>query len=364
MPEEYVVSGTIVYGDDFEVREGYLVVRDGKIREIGFDRISSNNSITGLICPAFINAHTHMGDSIAKDLPYMPLADLVAPPDGLKHRILGAARPEEISAGMTSTLADMAATGTCHCVDFRENGVAGVRMLRDVAGERATIMGRITGTDTAEDVLRVADGLGVSGANDMPRDVLFSLAERAKTAGRPLGIHAGELNDSDIGKALEISPDFLVHMTHAGPTDIKKTMDSDIPVVVCPRSNALTGVGLPPVRSLVDGGVKLALGTDNVMLNGPDMFREMEWTSKAFLHDDAYTLRMATLNGAELLGCGRTRGSLLAGKEADILVLNQDSDNLRYSRNVLGSIVRRARPDDISYTIIGGRIWQNSSKRS
>jgi cytosine/adenosine deaminase-related metal-dependent hydrolase len=362
MPEEYVVSGTLLYGDDFEVREGYLVVREGKIREVGFDR--TRGDIHGLICPAFINAHTHLGDSIAKDLPYMPLADLVAPPDGLKHRILRAASPEEIKAGMVSSLADMAVTGTCHCVDFRENGAAGARLLREVAGDRATIMGRIMGEDTLEDVLRASDGLGLSGANDMPRDVLLRLAAGAKGAGKLVGIHAGELNDTDIPGALEIEPDFLVHMTHAGPGDILKTADLGIPVAVCPRSNALTGVGLPPLRAMVDAGIPLALGTDNIMLNGPDMFREMEWASKAFLHNDAYTLTMATLNGARLMGCDGSRGSILPGKAADLLVLSQDSDNLKHSRNLLSSLVRRARPDDISYTITGGKIWQNCSRRS
>ncbi|HMK47402.1 MAG TPA: amidohydrolase family protein [Methanocella sp.] len=362
MPEEYVVSGTIVYGDDFEVRDGYVAVRGGKIREVGFDR--TRGDIHGLVCPAFINAHTHMGDSIAKDLPYMPLADLVAPPDGLKHRILRDAASEDLQNCMISTLADMAATGTCHCIDFRESGVAGAKLLRGVAGNRATIMGRVAGDDTPEDVLKIADGLGISGAGDISRDLLLEWAGKASRAGKLVGIHAGEAGRGDIGPALEASPDFLVHLTHAGAGDIRKVADADIPVVICSRSNAATGAGFPPLMKMVSAGLLLALGTDNVMLNGPDMFREMEWTSKAFLHNDAYTLRMATLNGAELLGCGEAKGSIITGKDADMLVLNQNSDNLKCSRNPLSSIVRRARPDDIEHTIIGGRIWQKSSRKS
>ena len=362
MPEDYIVSGTIVYGDDFEVRDGYVAVRGDKIREVGFDR--TRGEVQGLVCPAFINAHTHVGDSIAKDLPYMPLADLVAPPDGLKHRILRGAEPEDLQRCMASTLADMVATGTCHCIDFRENGAAGVQMLRGIAGNRATIMGRVAGSDTPEDVLKVADGMGISGAGDVSRDLLLEWADKARGAGKLVGIHAGEAGRDDIDPALEASPDFLVHLTHADIDDIRKIADSDIPIVVCPRSNVMTGVGLPPLRKMAGAGLLLALGTDNIMLNGPDMFREMEWVSKTFLHDDAYTLRMATLNGAELLGCGEARGSIITGKDADMLVLNQNSDNLKCSRNPLSSIVRRARPDDIKHTIVGGRIWQKSSRKS
>ena len=109
MPHEYIVSGTILYGDDFEPREGYVVISGRKIKEIGFERHDSE--VSGLICPAFINAHTHVGDSIAKDLPYMPLVDLVAPPDGLKHKILGAASAAEISEGIKATLGRHAAHG-------------------------------------------------------------------------------------------------------------------------------------------------------------------------------------------------------------------------------------------------------------
>ena len=361
MPGELIVSGTIVYGDDFEVREGYLVVRDGRIREVGSGKMHSQ--LEGLVCPAFVNAHTHVGDSIAKDLPYMPLDSLVKPPDGLKHRILGAASPGEIAAGIRSTLADAWATGTAHVADFRESGAAGARLLREIAGDRATILGRVAGDDTVEDVLRHADGLGFSGANDIPRDALFSMAEKARNAGKLVGIHAGELDRSDVEAALELGPDFLVHMTHAGPEDIGRAADRGVPVVVCPRSNAATGAGSPPIRRMREAGLCLALGTDNAMINSPDMFAEMEWASKAYLHDDLYTLKMATLNGARLLGKGRSKGSILEGKDADVLVLDQGTDNLRCSKNLLSSIVRRARPDDIKYAICGGTLWRKSSTR-
>lgn len=361
MPAELIVSGAIIYGDNFEAREGYLVVSDGKIKEVGFDRVDAE--IEGLICPAFINAHTHVGDSIAKDLPYMPLDELVKPPDGLKHRLLAAASREEIASGIASTLADAMATGTCHIADFRENGVDGTRILREIAGDQATILGRATESDTAGDVLRYADGLGLSGANDIPRDLLFSMAEIAKKSGKIVGIHAGELNRSDIETALDLMPDFVVHMTHASPEDMRKAACADVPVVVCPRSNAATGVGIPPVRQMREAGLCLALGTDNAMINSTDMFAEMAWASKAFLHEDAYTLAMATLNGARLLGKDRSKGSLVEGKDADILVLDRSTNNLRFSRNLLSSIVRRARPDDIKYTICGGKIWQKFSRK-
>ena len=254
----------------------------------------------------------------------------------------------------------MRRTGTFNFIDFRENGAAGARLLRELAGDRAMILGRLARDDTIDDVLKESDGVGISSARDVPEDALRAIVEKAKNNHKTVGIHAGELNRKDIDTAIDIMPDFLVHMTQAVASDIQRTADRDIPVVVCPRSNAITGVGLPPVKAMRDAGIDLALGTDNVMLNSPDMFAEMSWIAKAFLHDDTYTLKMATLNGARLLG--KNAGSIEAGKDADLLVINQMSDNLKGSKNLLSSVVRRARPDDISYFIDEGRLWRNYSR--
>lgn len=359
MSGEYVVSGPLLHGDDFELREGYVVISGSTIKEVGFERCDSD--IHGLICPAFVNAHTHLGDSIVKDPPFMPLVDLVAPPDGLKHRVLNGASPGDIAGGIRSALDVMRHTGTCHCIDFRENGAEGARLLREVAGKKATVLGRLAPGDTIESVLAEADGIGVSSTRDLPQGVPEAIAEKAKKAGKIIGIHAGELNRDDIDTAIDIMPDFLVHMTQAVARDLRRTADLGIPVVACPRSNAMTGVGLPPLKKMSEAGVTLALGTDNAMLNAPDMFREMEWANKLFLHDDAVTLRMATLNGARLARLNK--GSIVPGKDADLLVFDLKSDTFKCSQNLLSTVVRRAGPDDIGYFIGEGKAWRNSSKR-
>jgi len=362
MPRELTVSGPIIYGDDLELREGYVIVSGRTIKEVGFDR--SDGDITGLICPAFINAHTHVGDSLAKDLPYLPLAELVAPPDGLKHRILNAASRGEVADGIGTTLGEMRRTGTCHFIDFRENGAAGAKLLRELAGEKATVLGRLAPGDTIGDVLDAGDGIGISSCADMPGDVLRAIVESAKKSRKIVGIHAGELNRKDIKKAIDIMPDFLVHMTQAIAPDIRRAAGEGLPVVVCPRSNAMTGVGMPPVKKMREAGILLALGTDNVMLNGPDMLREMEWASKLFLHDDAYALKMATLNAAKVARLDGSKGSILPGKDADLIVFDVGSDTFKCSKNLLSTVVRRARPDDMSYFIDEGNVWQSYSRRS
>ena len=73
--EETVLSGTVIYGDDFDIVQGYVCLKDGIITEVGEGRVDCD--LEGIICPRFINAHTHLGDSVAKDPPFMDLRSLV-----------------------------------------------------------------------------------------------------------------------------------------------------------------------------------------------------------------------------------------------------------------------------------------------
>ncbi len=120
-----------------------------------------------------------------------------------------------------------------------------------------------------------------------------------------------------------------------------------LPVVVCPRSNLMTDVGLPDVRRMIDLGITVGVGTDNVMLNSPNMFEEMQLISKALLHDDRQVFKMCTLNGAEIMGIDQMTGSICEGKEGRVMVLDRQSNNLWGTQNPMASVVRRARPSDI-----------------
>ena len=51
-------------------------------------------------------------------------------------------------------------------------------------------------------------------------------------------------------------------------------------IVVCPRANAALNVGVAPLNKMFNLGINPLLGTDNVMLNSPDMLRELEFSLK------------------------------------------------------------------------------------
>jgi cytosine/adenosine deaminase-related metal-dependent hydrolase len=336
-----ILEGTVLCGRDFEPVEGRVVVEDGTIMEIEEASVDS----TDVILPAFVNAHTHIGDSIAKEAGAgLSLDDLVAPPDGLKHRLLRQASAEEKIAAMRRSLEYMQAGGQAAFIEFREGGVDGVDAIHD-ALDGLDIEGVVLGRET-EAAMEAADGFGASGARDADFDYLRNAT---RGAAKLFGIHAGERDAADINPALDLDPDFLVHMVHPKPLHLERVEDKKIPIVVCPRSNLVTNVGVPPLRDLLDR-TTVALGTDNVMLNSPSMFREMEFANKLTDATAKEVLRMATVNGAEIadLNCGLVE----PGRDAKLLVLDGDTDNLAGARDLVRAVVRRAGHADVKRVVL------------
>ena len=155
-----VYSGLALTGSALECRPADIVVERGRIVAVE----ERTRAPARWICPSFFNAHTHLGDTIAMDAPADgDLASLVAPPDGLKHRLLGAAAGADCVAGMRESVCRMVRGGTGGFADFREGGARGVGLLRDaVAGLpcRAVILGRDGGEEAA-------DGAGIASVRDV-----------------------------------------------------------------------------------------------------------------------------------------------------------------------------------------------------
>ncbi|MFB6105700.1 MAG: amidohydrolase family protein [Halobacteriaceae archaeon] len=338
---EGTYEGTVLAGRDLQPIRGRVVVEDGRVAAVEEARVESDD----VVMPAFVNAHTHIGDAIATEAGGgLSLEELVAPPDGLKHRLLREADRGETVEAMARAMRFMETTGTGAFLEFREGGVDGVAMLREAAADRR-VRPFVYGREEAA-VLDVADGFGASGAAD---GEFGEERTAARDRGKPFAIHAGEVDAGDINPALDLDPDLLVHMVHAEPIHLDRVADAGIPVAVCPRSNLVTDVGLPDVRALLDR-TTVALGTDNVMLNSPSMFREMEFTAKLFDVTATEVLRMATVAGADVadLDCG----VLEPGRAARLQVLDGDSDNLAGARDVVRAVVRRAGAGDLSEVVL------------
>jgi cytosine/adenosine deaminase-related metal-dependent hydrolase len=331
-----VIEGTILVGRSLEPLDGRVVIEDGTIAAV--ERHATDSE--AIVCPAFVNAHTHVADAIVKEAGRgLDLEALVAPPDGLKHRRLRAAERSDLRDAIRRSARSMRRGGTAAFADFREGGVEGVEIFREAVagtGIQALAFGR---EDPA--VLEVADGYGASGAADAD----FTAARRAASeANKPFFIHAGEVGPEDVEPALALDPDCLIHMVHASADHLATLAERELPVVVCPRSNLVTDVGLPPIAALAEH-TTVGLGTDNVMLNSPSMFREMAFTAKLTDCDARQILQMATVNGGDIIDLDV--GVIEPGRPANVLVLDGDTDTLAGYEDVYRAIVRRASVNDI-----------------
>lgn len=114
-----------------------------------------------------------------------------------------------------------------------------------------------------------------------------------------------------------------VHSVHCDAADIAILAERRAWVCLCPGSNRFLGVGKAPVPQLLGSGIPLVLGTDSLASN-PQLSLWEEMRLLAADHPDLAPfeiIRMATCNGAELLGLGQEIGSLAPGFSASFLAV-------------------------------------------
>ncbi len=89
-----------------------------------------------LLIPGFINAHTHIGDSIGKDITLNSSVDKrIHPVFGAKSKILKNTSQENLAIFMKNTCHSMIRKGITTFVDFREGGLDGVILLKKVLSD-------------------------------------------------------------------------------------------------------------------------------------------------------------------------------------------------------------------------------------
>jgi cytosine/adenosine deaminase-related metal-dependent hydrolase len=341
-----------------------------------------------LLIPGFINCHTDIGDSIAKDITLnSPVDARIHPVSGIKSKILKETHPKYLKNFMRNSCHSMLKKGITTFVDFREGGLDGILMLKEILSEipiRSIILGRLefyqnnieikknipfpkNKIDELTKLLSKCDGLGISGANENSQSVLNYYSKTSKIR----AIHSSETKQSvstskkitgksETIRALNLKPHFLVHMTYASKGDLFATAKRTRGIVICPRANASLAEGIPDIDLMKKTGCTTALGTDNIMINSPDMFREMDylWKVSMGIHKKRVNpreiLKMATVNGGKILK--KEIGVIETGKYADGIFIEKHSLDLEPMHHVHASIVHRASESNIRAVMIGGKI--------
>lgn len=130
-----------------------------------------------------------------------------------------------------------------------------------------------------------------------------------------------------------------------------------------PVSNAKLASGVAPVPALRRRGVPVGLGTDSTLSNNRlDLFQEMKLAvllqrattldGHALTAGDA--LAMATREGARVLDWDAEIGSLEAGKQADLLVLDVDHPLGLTPERVMSDLVYATGPEAVRAVYVAG----------
>ncbi|NEQ70294.1 MAG: amidohydrolase family protein, partial [Symploca sp. SIO2D2] len=218
------------------------------------------------------------------------------------------------------------------------------------------------------------DGFSESTMNDLSSKAWQWISEECEAAGKLKAIHCLE-NEGYRDRSLEIEgigdlaralkhydPDLIVHLTVANEEEIALLADSGKTAVLNPRANGNLGLPVPPVAALVDAGVNLLLGTDNGLLNSPNMLAELDYAFKlcksqygdSLRPDPACILKMATTNAGTFLG-GDHAGYLDEGLPASFAAWDFSQSHLRASRHVVASLVSRVTPAECLMTAREGK---------
>jgi 5-methylthioadenosine/S-adenosylhomocysteine deaminase len=160
-------------------------------------------------------------------------------------------------------------------------------------------------------------------------------------------------------------PAFIaIHGVHLDAPDIDLLATHGGHVVHCPASNMKLGSGIAPVAALAAKGINLALGTDGPASNNRlDLFGEMRLAALlakvAALDAAAWpaheVLEAATLGGARALGLDRTLGSLVPGKEADIVAVDFSAIEAMPCYDPVSHLVHVLGRDAVTDVWVGGR---------
>jgi 5-methylthioadenosine/S-adenosylhomocysteine deaminase len=354
-------------------REGYLVLEDDRILEMGvqknldgqrkFDEIVELKN--RLVMPGLINAHTHTPMTLFRG--HVEGHSLFTMEGWYNTiRVLELQmEPQMLPAAVAVSCAEMIRTGTTCFADqyfwmdqiipeVRRSGLRaalayGIVELGDEEARQRELAAATVFLDELKGDPLLDGWVGPHAFfvdnSEIAMQIELELATRHNTGfhthfgtGDEEEVYSQEKYGHSAIQQLKLMgflerPILAAHSMTLQPADFSLVVHTPFSVVFAPSSDMRNAAGIPPVLEMLAAGINVALGTDNVTNNNSyDMFKEMTLTGKLMAllkHDPAAIstraiLDMATLGGARALGKEMEIGSLEVGKKADLIALDLD----------------------------------------
>ena len=400
----------LTMNDAFDIVEGDLSVRDGRIAALGanvdgsvsYDRIVDARG--GYVLPGFIQTHVHLCQTL-----FRGYADDLRLMDWLRRRVWpmeAAHTPDTLRSAARLGILELLSSGTTtvltmetvHDTDvvFEAAAETGIRAtigkcLMDSAAEAPSRLQETTQASLDESHALRARWHGSNGgrlraayaprfAVSCSRDLLEAVASLSAEKDALVHTHASESRD-EIALVRELSGgmsniEYLASLALASPRlctahcvwvderEQRLLAEHDVKVMHCPSSNLKLGSGVAPVPEMRARGITVSLGADGAACNNHlDMFEEMRLAAVLQAMRQAPgvltardALGMATRAGARTLGLEHEIGSIEPGKRADVIVIDRDRPHLLPGPDPYSTIVYAARATDVRSTIVDGDV--------
>lgn len=381
-----------------------LAVNDGKILELlptqqAREKYTATDQYqldTHALIPGLINAHTHAAMTLfrglADDLPLM---------DWLNNHIWPAEQkwvnPEFVEAGTQLAIAEMIRGGTTCFNDmyFFPDHTADVAISAGIRAVIGLIMIDFPTAWAKDPDEYLSKGINVHDKykhNSLIRTAFaphapYTVSDEplkkinidAEELNIPIHMHVHETRD-EIEKSLKqygkrpvqrlhelglLNERMMaVHVTQVVQDEIELMSKLGVSVLHCPESNLKLASGFCPVNELLQAGVNVALGTDGAASNNDlDMLGEMRSAAllaKGIANDSSAVpaqniLEMATINAARALYIDNEVGSLLAGKQADIVAINLNQIETQPVYNPVSQIVYSCNRQQVTDVWVAGK---------
>jgi len=402
-----VTNGTVVSMDSENrlIQDGAVAILGHRIHSVGaakdFDGRKAKKVVDargGIIMPGLVNTHTHVPMTI-----FRGLADDLPLETWLNEHIFPVEAAfitsENVAIGAQLACAEMLLSGTtCFCGGyFLEDNIADVVSLtglRAVLGQGVIDFPAPGVPDPKENVKAAVEYVNKwRGTSSLIQPAIFchspyTCSRRtliaAKSAARELGvmfqIHTAEtkhedsmIQDDDCQSSIQyldhydiLDPDtLLVHAVWVDDDDIAIIRKRGATISHNPESNMKLASGIAPVHKFLAAGIPVGLGTDGCASNNNlDIFGEMDTAAKLHkvanldptLTDAQTILRMSTIEGARAIGLHERIGSLEAGKQADLIVLDTNQPHLAPMYNPMSQIVYSVRGSDVRDVMVAGNM--------
>lgn len=402
-----IKGGTLLTMDEQDaVVPGDLLIRDGRITSLGETAQTADIVIGAVGCaviPGFIQSHIHLCQTL-----FRGAADDLLLLDWLKKRVWpmeAAHTAASVKASARLGVAELIKGGTtCALTMETVNHTEEVFKVVEDSGFRATVgkcmmdkgdevpsaLHEETETSIKESLALLETWHGKAEgrirycfaprfALSCTRELLARVAQLARERNVLVHTHASEnrnecaLVESETGlrnvaylDSLGLSGRHVVlaHCVHLDAAEVETLANTRTNVAHCPSSNLKLGSGIAEIARMLDRGVSVSLGADGAACNNRlDMFTEMR--SMALLQKSLHgpdvipakqALRIATIGGAIALGLEKQIGSLEAGKQADVAVINLRSLHSSPYQDPVSALVYSAQTSDVQSVVIDGQV--------